>query len=209
MNKLLLTLTLSAALPLTIGNSQAYEPKKDWPCVQVKVPELSPGMMWAGPAVDGANTDWRKSPKAAQLGKKLTIRRYTDEEVAAFIKQFADGLDDASRTTELTRLFAASFHYVSVERHEVMSGIERFTKRQRQLADDVRKVRQEQEAALAVENPTDEQMTALREIETRLSWQTRIFDDREKSTKYVCEVPTLLEQRLFLISREIANHLPS
>jgi hypothetical protein len=197
-----------AALAVSVPAVHAYEPKKDWPCVQVKVPDLSYGMVWTGPPLEGEMADWRASPEAGRLGKKLTVRRYTEEEVAQFVKEYADTLPDAGKTRELTRVFAAAFHFITIERKDVISGIERFTRRQRELADQVRATRKEFDASLAIEDPTDEQMEKRREIENRLNWETRIFDDREKSTKYVCEVPTLLEQRLFLIGRDIANQLP-
>lgn len=34
------------AISVLSAPAQAYEPKKDWPCIQVKVPELSHAMMW-------------------------------------------------------------------------------------------------------------------------------------------------------------------
>lgn len=187
--------------------AQAYEPKKDWPCVQVKVPDLSPAMMWAGPELTGPAADWRQSPKAGTMAKKLIIRRYSEEQVAEFVAAFAKQVDRDERQVEMTRLFAASFDLVAAERRDIIAGIERFTKRQRELADNVRKTRAELEASLKNQDLTDEQLAQRREIEVRLNWQTRIFDDREKSTRFVCEVPTLLEKRLFLIAREIANNI--
>lgn len=187
--------------------AHAYEPKKDWPCVQVKVPELSPAMMWAGPELSGAAADWRKSPNATGTAKKLIVRRYSEEQVAEFVTAYAKQLGRDERQTEMTRLFAASFNFIAAERRDVIAGIERFTKRQRELADTVRETRAELEASLKNQNPSDQQLAERREIEERLNWQTRIFDDREKSTKYVCEVPVLLEKRLFLIAREIANNI--
>ena len=187
--------------------AQAYEPKKDWPCIQVKVPELSPAMMWAGPELSGPAADWRKSPNAAATAKKLIVRRYDEAQVAQFIAAFAKSLSGDERQVEMTRLFAASFDLVAAERRDIIAGIERFTKRQRELADNVRKTRAELEASLKNQNPSDKQLAERREIEERLNWQTRIFDDREKSTRFVCEVPTLLEKRLFLIAREIANNI--
>ncbi len=208
-NRTLLLAAVPLGLVLAGPAAHGYEPKKDWPCVQVKVPQLSPGMVWTGPALEGEDADWRKTPAAGELGRKLTIRRYTEEEVGTFVKDYAASLADEDKTRELTRLFAASFHYISAERSEVIEGIERFTRRQRALADQVRATRVEFDTSLANENPSDADMEKRREIENRLNWETRIFDDREKSAKYVCEVPTLLEQRLFLIGREIASHLPS
>jgi len=187
--------------------AQAYEPKKDWPCVQVKVPELSPAMMWAGPELTGPAAEWRKSPNAGTTAKKLVVRRYGEDQVAQFIAAFAKQLNRDERQVEMTRLFAASFDLVAAERRDIIAGIERFTKRQRELADNVRKTRAELEASLKNQDPSDQQLAERREIEERLNWQTRIFDDREKSTRFVCEVPTLLEKRLFLIAREIANNI--
>jgi hypothetical protein len=187
--------------------AQAYEPKKDWPCVQVKVPELSPAMMWAGPELTGPAEEWRKSPNAGATAKKLIVRRYDEAQVAAFIAAFSKQLSRDERQVEMTRLFAASFDLVAAERRDVIAGIERFTKRQRELADNVRKTRAELEASLKNQDPSEQQLAERREIEERLNWQTRIFDDREKSTRFVCEVPTLLEKRLFLIAREIANNI--
>lgn len=204
--KLNLVLFVAAASAWSVP-AHAYEPKKDWPCVQVKVPDLSPAMMWAGPALTGPAADWRQSPKAGATAKKLIIRRYGEEQVAQFVAGFAQQLNGDERQIEMTRLFAASFDLVSAERRDIIAGIERFTRRQRELADNVRKTRAELEASLKNQDPSDQQLAQRREIEERLNWQTRIFDDREKSTRFVCEVPTLLEKRLFLIAREIANNI--
>ena len=45
------------------------------------------------------------------------------------------------------------------------------------------------------------------ELANRLSWQTRIFEDRRKSTSYVCDVPVLIEKRLFDLGSAIQNVL--
>jgi hypothetical protein len=45
------------------------------------------------------------------------------------------------------------------------------------------------------------------ELANRLSWQTRIFEDRRKSTAYVCDVPVLIEKRLFDLGSAIQNAL--
>jgi hypothetical protein len=45
------------------------------------------------------------------------------------------------------------------------------------------------------------------ELASQLSWQTRIFEDRRKSTSYVCDVPVLIEKRLFDLGNAIQNSL--
>jgi hypothetical protein len=49
--------------------------------------------------------------------------------------------------------------------------------------------------------------TQISEIASQLSWQTRIFDDRRKSTAYVCDVPVLIEKRLFDLASAIQGDL--
>lgn len=45
------------------------------------------------------------------------------------------------------------------------------------------------------------------ELERALTWDTRIYEERERSLTYVCEVPVLFEQRAFAISRIIQGKL--
>ncbi|MBA3519719.1 MAG: hypothetical protein H0T75_19240 [Rhizobiales bacterium] len=47
------------------------------------------------------------------------------------------------------------------------------------------------------------------ELQNRLLWQTRIFNERRASLSVVCEVPTIIEQRLFELARAISRELPS
>ncbi len=45
------------------------------------------------------------------------------------------------------------------------------------------------------------------DLASQLSWQTRIFEDRRKSASYVCDVPVLIEKRLFDLGRAIQDCL--
>ena len=45
------------------------------------------------------------------------------------------------------------------------------------------------------------------ELVSRVEWDTRIFDERSKTIGYVCEVPVLIEQRLFALARAIQQAL--
>jgi hypothetical protein len=44
-------------------------------------------------------------------------------------------------------------------------------------------------------------------LASQLAWQTRIFEDRRKSTAYVCDVPVLIEKRLFDLGKAIQDIL--
>ena len=57
------------------------------------------------------------------------------------------------------------------------------------------------------EDGTAEQQTRRAELEEQILWDSRIYDERERSLTYICEQPVLLEQRIFALAREIMNHL--
>ena len=41
----------------------------------------------------------------------------------------------------------------------------------------------------------------------QLTWSLRVFDERQRSLRFVCEVPVLIEQRLFVLVRAIQTAL--
>ena len=41
----------------------------------------------------------------------------------------------------------------------------------------------------------------------QLIWETRIFEDRRRVVKFVCEVPTAIDQRLFALGRAIQQEM--
>ena len=45
------------------------------------------------------------------------------------------------------------------------------------------------------------------QLANQLTWQTRIFEDRRKTTSYVCDVPVLIEKRLFDLAGAIQGVL--
>ena len=40
-----------------------------------------------------------------------------------------------------------------------------------------------------------------------INWDTRIFEDQRRAIGYVCEVPTVIEQRLFALARAIQQSM--
>ena len=45
------------------------------------------------------------------------------------------------------------------------------------------------------------------ELGNTLVWETRIFEDRRRVVKFVCEVPTTIDQRLFGLGRTIQQEI--
>lgn len=201
---LVATVTLSSLTPSRVlAASETAHP--DWPCVQRRVPVISAATLWAGPPLDGTATNaWRKDPDMSALVNRLSLRRVSVEDAAGLIEKFASPMSESERVEKLPLLFQGLLKSINRERTAIIDGIERYTRKQRSLADEVRKSRSELEREIA--NASDE---ATREAaRQKLDWQTRIHLEREKSLEFVCESPTILEQRAFELAREIQYHLP-
>ena len=172
----------------------------DWPCVQRKVPEISAGMVWAGPPVEELKRSWKDDAEVSQLAGTLAARRTDIEAAKTAVADFAAGLG-TDRNERLTLLFAATLDIVNRERASIISGIGRYTRRQRALAERIGRVDGEIKALPASDTEKRE------ELEQQRLWDTRIYEDRERSLTYICEQPVLLEQRVFTLAREIMGQL--
>ena len=119
--------TVCAAVPASAADGG----DTDWPCVQRKVPALTPAAVWTGPSLDAVGADWRDDAEVADMVRRLSQRRSALEEAEAEIDTFAAGLEpDESR--RLILLFAGLFETMNAERGEIIEGIERYARRQRQ-----------------------------------------------------------------------------
>jgi hypothetical protein len=175
----------------------------DWPCQQIKVPELSPAAVWAGPPIDDALTRWRADNEIEELVGKLAPRRMPVEDASAAIADFAKGLSADAKTDKLTLLFAGLFATLNGERTEVMAGIDRYGRKQKGLAEQIR-AEQSRLSDLNSSSSDPQQASALND---QLVWETRVFNDRRGALSSVCEVPTLIEQRVFALGRAIEKEL--
>ena len=79
-----------------------------------------------------------------------------------------------------------------------MNGLERVTRKQREAAD---KIRADTLALQALQDASPPDQAKIDELGNQLVWETRIFEDRRQVVKFVCEVPTAIDQRLFALGR--------
>jgi hypothetical protein len=190
---------------LLAGASQAASPADpDWPCIQPKVPQIAAGQVWNGPPVDEIGESWREDPAIADLAQKLSERRTSLEEAKTLIGDFAASRQ-GDKSRPLTALFAGTLTLINSERASIIAGIGRYAKRQRALSKKI-----EDEMAELSQLPQDDSEDSVAQRQDLLdvqAWDVRIFQEREKSLRYVCEQPVLLEQRAFAIGREIQAHL--
>jgi DNA polymerase III alpha subunit len=199
------TLAIAVALSFAaVGGARAADPRyPDWPCNQIKVPEMSVAAMWTGPSIDEVGDGWERDPAIKDLVAKLAARRTPLEDAEKTVADTITG-SAAERQQKGKLIFAGLFQTLNRERTEVMNGIERFSRKQKEFADQIRstifQLREQQDAAGHDENKVNE-------LASRVEWDTRIFDERQKTVGYVCEVPVLIEQRLFALARAIQQSL--
>jgi hypothetical protein len=186
------------------GSCLAADPRyPDWPCAQAKVPEVSLAAVWAGPALDGAETKWKDDAKVSALVPKLAARRTPLDEAEKTIKAFLDG-SAAQKAATGKLLFAGLFDTLNAQRAQVMGGLERVTRKQREAAE---KIRSDTLALQALQDASPPDQPKVDELGNQLVWETRIFEDRRRVIKFVCEVPTAIDQRLFALGRVIQQEM--
>jgi hypothetical protein len=194
--------TLLAVAGLTAPCFAADPRYPDWPCAQAKVPEVSLAAVWAGPPLDEAVNKWKDDAKVSVLVPRLAARRTPLDEAQKSITEFLAGSAQKAETGKL--LFAGLFDTLNAQRSQVMGGLERVTRKQREAAD---RIRADTLALQALQDASPPDQPRIDELGNQLVWETRIFEDRRRVIKFVCEVPTAIDQRLFALGRVIQQEM--
>ncbi len=175
----------------------------DWPCAQAKVPEISLAAVWAGPPLGDVAEKWKDDAGVSALVPRLAARRTPLDEAQSAITEFLAG--SATKKTETGKLlFAGLFDTLNAQRASVMGGLERVTRKQREAAD---RIRADTLALQALQDASPPDQPKIDELGNQLVWETRIFEDRRRVIKFVCEVPTAIDQRLFALGRTIQQDM--
>ncbi|MBA2397188.1 MAG: hypothetical protein H0V72_00485 [Bradyrhizobium sp.] len=184
--------------------SLAADPRyPDWPCTQAKVPEISLAAVWAGPSLDDIKDKWKDDARVSALVPKLAARRTSLEDAQKLITELlASSAADKAMTGKL--LFAGLFDSLNAQRSSVLNGLERITRKQRDAADNIRA---DVFALQALHGASPPDQPRIDELGNQMVWQTRIFEDRQRVVKFVCEVPTAIDQRLFALGRMIQQEI--
>lgn len=198
----IIPVALVAAVAGPASAAQGDDP--DWPCIQRKVPTLSLGQIWAGSELPEAATDWSKDAAVTALVSELAARRVPLAEAQQRIRRYAENLPDSERKPRMQMLVQGLFDHLNRERSQIIAGIARYAHKQRDMA---QFLRQEASAVDALREKADADPNELVLRSNRLAFQTRVFQERARSLTYVCEVPTLIEQRLFALARTISEAL--
>ncbi|GGI18621.1 hypothetical protein [Bradyrhizobium guangdongense] len=198
------TFAMTALAFVVAGSAaRAADPRyPNWPCAQAKVPDISLAAVWAGPPLDDAENKWKDDSKVSALVSKLAARKTPLDEAEKSVKEFLAA--SADKTTNAKLLFAGLFDTLNAQRAQVMSGLERVSRKQRDAAD---RIREETIELQALQDATPRDDAKVDTMSNQLIWDTRIFEDRRKVVRFVCEVPTTIDQRLFALGRVIQQEM--
>jgi len=175
----------------------------DWPCTQPKVPELSAAAMWNGPSIADVGSTWQDDLNVKDLVELIAARRTSLGAARKAITEFIVGTP-AEKEQKAKQAFAGLFEALSEQRREVMDGLERVSRKEVDLAT---KIKSDVARLRELQDKPDADQTEIKSLASEIEWSTRIFEDRRKTIRYACEVPTTIEQRIFALARTIQQTL--
>ena len=113
----------------------------------------------------------------------------------------------------MTELFAAVLTRTNEDRKVVMSGIERFNKRQHERAKDIEK----EGLSLPPDTERPPQGKKYRRAKsasfpmpkTKYKWEVRVFQEKQANIPLACEIPELIDQRAGDVARAIRAQMKS
>jgi hypothetical protein len=188
------SLLLAAALLIPLAAHADVAPADpDWPCMSIRVAQMSLASVWDGPPADPFLASWAADADVAALVRRVTPRRVPLASAQQSIRTFAAGLGPGHRE-RLLALVAGLFDTLDQERSVVLAGLDRLGRRQKQLNEtilgDMARMRTQPQDGAAP-------------LADQLNWEVRLFEQRRQSTSAVCNVPTIIEQRLFALVRTV------
>src|SRR4029453_18588362 len=104
------SVAMAVAIELALrGMALAADPRfPDWPCSQVKVPEISVAAVWTGPSIDDVGNAWEEDATIRELVARLAARRTPLDDAQKAISDLVTGAE-AERQKKATLIFAGLF----------------------------------------------------------------------------------------------------
>jgi vacuolar-type H+-ATPase subunit I/STV1 len=159
--------------------------------------------MWNGPSIAEVGSSWQDDAKVRDLVELVAARRTSLEAAQKAIAEFMVGTP-AEKEQKAKQVFAGVFDTLSEQRREVMDGLERVSRKEMDLAE---KIKSDVANLRELQDKPDADQSEIKNLASEIEWSTRIFEDRRKTIRYVCEVPSALEQRVFALARSIQQNL--
>ncbi|MFV0297855.1 MAG: hypothetical protein ACK5JT_17250 [Hyphomicrobiaceae bacterium] len=166
---------------------------------------MTAAQMWDGPEItsEGKSSD---DESIRHLVPIIVSRRLPVEEVEKDIKAFSDALPADTRDAKLAELFSAVLAQINATRSSVLTGIEKFQRRQILRSQKLEREGTELADLIKASQANLKDQAAARlaqEAQDRYDWDARVFQERQRNIPVACEIPVLIEQRAFAIAQSI------
>jgi len=198
-----LAATLVAMMAAQLGAQETVDP--DWPCIQVLVPTISSAVVWDGPSIEGLEAPWRDQVDVARLVGHITQRHVDADQAEKKIDAFAQSQTTTDRNAVLTAVFAGIWEILNEKRQYMIERIKEFTRQQDARANRIENMLLELEVISSDSSPASGAKIA--KFRQDLVLEVRIFEDREKSIVYLCELPVKVEGKIGGLARTISAQL--
>ena len=198
-----LAATLVAMMVAQINAQATMDP--DWPCIQVLVPTISAGVVWDGPSIKGLEAGWRDQVGIARLVGLVTQRHVDADQAEQEIDAFAQSQPTADRNAALTTVFAGIWEVLNEKRQDMIERIKEFARQQSARANRLENMLLELEVISSDSSPASGADIA--KFRQDLVLEVRIFEDREKSIVYLCELPVKIGGKIGALARAISSQL--
>ena len=198
-----LAAALAAMMAARLGVQETMDP--DWPCIQVLVPTISSAVVWDGPSIEGLEARWRDQVGVARLVGHVTQRHVDADQAEQKIDAFAESQTTADRNAALTAVFAVIWEILNEKRQYMIERIKEFTRQQNARANRIGNMLLKLEVISSDSSPASGADIA--KFRQDLVLEVRIFEDREKSIVYLCELPVKIEGKMGALARAISAQL--
>ena len=198
-----LAAALAAMMAARVVAQETMDP--DWPCIQVLVPPISSAVVWDGPSIEGLEARWRDQVGVARLVGYVTQRHVDADQAEQKIDAFAESQTTADRNAALTAVFAGIWEILNEKRQYMIERIKEFTRQQNARANRIENMLLELEVISSDSSPASGAKIA--KFRQDLALEVRIFEDREKSIVYLCELPVKVGGKIGVLARAISAQL--
>ncbi len=177
----------------------------DWPCVQKKIESLSVAQTWDGPPVETEKAPWADDEKIKDLLQILMSRKIELPAAEDAVKKYAEAQAPAERDAKLTLLFAGLFENSNSQRRTVINGLEKYLKAQRGRAQVIEQKGIELDELKQKSGFDEAAEAAVAKAQEAFDWESRIFQERQQNIPVACEIPVIIEQRLYDLAKVIRS----
>ncbi len=150
--------------------------------------------LWPGLTASNRAASQDEQERLSEVVALVVARRTPLQDAEKQINSYLKGSGN-ERAERAQQLFVRAYDKLIAQRSQLISGLERADRRQKEFAAKIRADVAHLRTASGGEGTEAPQLTS------QVEWETRVFDDRRKAIAYACEVPSEIDRRLAAIAQ--------